>query len=298
MQNDEDINTVVSIPLLSGEKIIGVLTVLTTDKRTFTEEESKYLHYLGFIIGLTLSNTLKLEKVKHQLERRDLFISLAAHELKNPLTVIRAFAQLIANKSNKQEVVKPELANKIVQESGRISYLINELMQVGQIRKNVLRYQFRENSLRSLINSAIEDAKISHPDFPILFKDKIKDKDDYINGDYEKLMQVIINIINNAIKFSPYGSPIVILLNRKNTYFTVSIKDKGIGIAKEEQEKIFEEFHKAGAQKKAGLGLGLFIAKTIVENHNGMIMVKSNLGKGTTMEVRLPCKSNSREVSC
>ena len=232
-------------------------------------------------------NTQLYSQLTEALETRDLFISLAAHELKTPLTSIHGYAQLIEKKAANHELPPIKWIQMLVRETTRARGLIGELLHVEQIKTKKLQFRMRKSNLMTIVHRSIQSFGIMHPKRKILFeKGKLESKP-YIQCDVDKLLQVLMNLYNNAAKFSGHKSPITVSLNECDTAYLLNIKDEGKGISQAEIEKIFTVFYKGKQNTKEGLGLGLYLSKHIIEKHNGSINVKSQLGKGTTITITL-----------
>ncbi len=280
----KDIQTVITIPLIFEKKAVGILTILSNKSEQLSHVDIHFLNLYGATASLAIVKSKQFEQLKKAIKTRDMFMSMAAHELKTPLTVIKSYAQLIERNVQNGEMPDAKWSSALIQESGRLADLTNELLELSRIKTGKLRYQLKPLSLTHVIQKAAEDAKLSHPDYPVLFKSNLKGNSDIIKGDFNKLSQMLNNLINNAVKFSPFGSKITIHLKSLNHQCCLSVSDKGSGIPKDQIPKIFAEFYK-GNKNKSGMGLGLFLVKNIVDNHGGSIKVSSKTGKGTKFEI-------------
>jgi signal transduction histidine kinase len=270
------------VPLTFSNKTYGVLSLFSYEKTPFTNDDLAILQLFSSVASLAIRNMQLYSDIKKSLADRDLFIALAAHELKTPLTSISIYSQLLL-----QREVGTNIKIKLFTEVTRLKNLINELLQINQIKTGQLQFIFQKCDFSSVIENAITVFKNMH-DHPIKFKKLVKTKYTYINGDFDKLLQVITNLLNNAAKFSSPTSPITISLAYHESSYILSIADKGVGMQKKELLKIFDQFYKGSSQQTPGLGLGLFLVKNIIDYHKGKIHVTSKLHKGTTFSIALP----------
>lgn len=280
--------SVIFIPLSYKNHSIGVLTVQAYENKRFTNKELEILNLFGSMASLAVKKNQSYEETKKALETRDLFISMAAHELRTPLTAVNGYIQLLKNKLLNKEGNEGRWIEQLYAESVRLTHLVNELLEINRIKSEELQYFLRECSVIDIINRAKSNFQFSYPERQLIVEEKIGTKKDILIGDYDKILQAITNLLDNAVKYSADNTPIELILKIVGGYFVIQVCDQGIGIRKEEQEKIFEGFHRGSGHNKEGLGLGLFLVKDIVTRLHGFIQVKSVVNKGTTVEIRLP----------
>ncbi len=227
------------------------------------------------------------EKIKSE------FASLAGHQLRTPLTGIKWFVELLRSnieRISKDEVVK--YAEKIEESNERLISLVNDLLQSTRLDSGKVITLMTKINLRNVIEDAANDQLFLIKDKKI----KIGGLDDiskeiFIEGDKTQLIQVFGNLINNAVKYSTIGSTIIIkVIKRSKSKILVAIIDKGVGIPKNQQSKIFEKFFRANnvVNSFSGSGLGLYMVKRMLENNHGRIWINSIENKGTKVFVELP----------
>ncbi len=284
------IRSIISIPLSYHENPVGLLTLLSSKRPQFSSNELKLLRLLGLVASFAIAKSVLNQSLKNALDIRDLFISLASHELKTPLTAISIYSEFLKEKID-NGVPDKKIVIALAGEVKRLKRLVNELMQIENIEKGILSYSFAKCHLREVIFNAISSFQASYMTHQVVFSDALGKNDDITIGDNDKLFQVIINILNNAGKFSPKESQVIINLSLSNSYVIVTIKDQGQGIAKKKLGEVFSKFYK-GESKQEGLGIGLFLAKNIISQHKGNISISSKLKKGTTVTISLPHISN------
>lgn len=281
------INSDLAVPLSYKNKSIGVLTIISKRKNYFTERDMNVLKLFAQMASLAIRKTQLYDETKKALDDRDLFISMAAHEFRTPITTISGYTQLLYTKLSGSNTAPSRWSQELLAETTRLTSLVNELLEINRIKTGELNYIFRINHLREIIKRVINNTHFTYPNHKIIFNDYLG-KDDVVISDFDKLIQVVGNLLGNAAKFSPDGKEISLTLRQKTLYFIVTVKDQGIGIPKKDLRKIFEKFSKGTNHSREGIGLGLFLAKSIIEQHHGTIAINSIRGAGTTVEVKLP----------
>lgn len=274
------------VPLINQGKTIGIFTIFSSREKKFEKEDLVTLTYFSSLATLAIRKTQLYEEVKKSLEMRDLFISMASHELKTPLTTINGYAQLLQQRLKNSGSIEEEWTNELAWETLRLSKLVQELLEINQIKTGHLQYVLGKYSLREIINRALVDFQFVHKGHRVSFQDLLKDKDDRIIGDFDKILQGMINLLDNAAKFSPKKEEILLTLDFQSPYFLITVQDFGPGIPKRNLPKIFQGFYRG--RYSYGMGLGLFITKNVIENHKGTIEVESQIGQGTKITVKLP----------
>ncbi len=254
---------------------------------------SSSLLYLQSFIAVLVTTTMILGAAvaeRRFLERqKDDFISVASHELKAPLAIIKAYVQLLKKQhEDKKEKKVNAYLSKVYLQIGKMTQLINDFLDVSKIESGKLKLQKRAFNIDNLLHQIIIDLQHTTQRITIVKRGNVHAK---IYGDKNRIAQVFINLIVNAIKYSPSGKKIYICVKKRRQYIQVSIQDFGIGMKKEYQARIFDRFFRITDSKQNaffGFGLGLYIAKEIVKQHNGEIRVESKKGKGSTFIVSLP----------
>lgn len=285
---EQGIKSTILIPMANKGESLGVLTLNSTNKHHFGEEELNILTLFGAMATLAIRKAQLYDELSKALETRDLFISMAAHELRTPLTAISGYSQLLKTKSERFGSREAKWIEELSWEVLRMTNLVNELLEVNKARKNELNYVLKECSMNQIIDRALMDFRFSHPERRVVFTSKAGEGKDKIIGDFDKLLQANINLLENASKFSPPNTGITITLTHRSSCLKISIKDCGKGIPEEEHHKIFESFYKGSNNSREGMGVGLYLVKNIIDRHHGTVSVKSKLNEGTTVEIKLP----------
>ncbi|MEO7561157.1 MAG: HAMP domain-containing sensor histidine kinase, partial [Ferruginibacter sp.] len=225
------------------------------------------------------------QKIKEQ--QKDEFLSIASHEMKTPLTSAKAYLQLLElTLDNKDEKIAL-YAKKASLSVNRLNELISELLDVSKIQYGKLSYNIDFFNFDEMIDNTVQDIQYSSPKHTILKSGNTKE---LIRGDKDRLQQVVINLLTNAIKYSPEAANVYITLSQQNDEVMVAVKDSGIGIPQQHLKKIFERYYRVEehAVEFQGLGIGLYISCEIIERHKGRLWVESELGKGSTFYFTLP----------
>ena len=239
-------------------------------------------------IVLWVGTATDIEDQKKEMERKDEFIGIASHELKTPLTSLKGYLQLVASyqKEELPDAVKSYI-NKANIAINKLQHLVNDLLDVSKIQAGRLEYKLDQIDLADLIYSCVENAAHIYPE--ILFENDAC-KTYKVNGNPERLEQVLMNLVNNAVKYSPNSKKVIIKSVRLGNSVRVSVTDFGIGLSNEQIERIFERFYRVEDKKfmASGLGMGLYISTEIINAHDGKIGVESEPGKGATFYFDLP----------
>lgn len=236
---------------------------------------------------------INLKKEKELNELKSQFVSIASHEIRTPLASIQSSADLIKLFINNDKVPKEKIERhleKIESQITRLTAIMSNLLTVGRINLSKFDLHKNETNMENFIRDIINEYfSITSDNRNTIFN--VTGAGQKSNIDRVLMSQVLINLISNAVKYSIGRSNPEVKLNYKKNYFTIQVKDYGIGIPKEQHKNIFKSFFRAdNVENIQGTGLGLVIVKKFVEMHNGSISFTSNLGKGSTFEVKLPYK--------
>lgn len=229
-----------------------------------------------------------IEDQKREMEKKDEFIGIASHELKPPLTSLKGYLQLISNYKKEEipAVVKQYIAKANIA-LNKLQRLINDLLDVSKIQAGRLEYSLENIDICDLIKTCIEENTHIYPSYNFVNEAQTEC---IVKGNAERLEQVLMNLINNAVKYSQESRTVIIKTMKLDKYLRVSVTDFGIGLSHEQRKRIFERFYRVEDKKNmtSGLGMGLYISAEIIRNHNGTIGVDGELGKGATFYFELP----------
>ncbi len=249
------------------------------------------LMVLGFIFTIyTLNMELRLNKLKSE------FISNVSHELKSPLTSIRMMTELLHHNRVRTEERKSVYYAAMLQESERLSHLIDNILDFSRMDEDRKKYDFTPLDLNELLATFLESTRerLTGTGFSIRYD--CPDQVPQIRADKDAILQIIYNLVDNAIKFSGKSRQTDISLFAGENELQLSVKDYGIGISGKDQEKIFDRFYRADEPRQMGIkgsGIGLTIVKRIIEAHQGYLTLESRPGEGSTFCVHLPIDKNT-----
>jgi K+-sensing histidine kinase KdpD/DNA-binding response OmpR family regulator len=309
------------VPIPVGEEIVGVLSVQSTEQENrFNENDQRLLSTIAASVGVALNNATLFEDVKlakmeaeaaskaaeKANEAKSAFLSTVSHELRTPLTSVLGFAKIIRKRLdekifplvNRADPKTDKVVNQItenlqvvISEGERLTHLINDVLDLAKIEAGKMEWNFEDVSMSEVAERAVAATTSLFDQKSLKLDKKIEDDLPPISGDRDKLIQVIINLISNSVKFTDKGS-VSCKIYRKNQELIVEISDTGIGIAPEDHAAVFEQFKQVGGDtltdKPKGTGLGLPICKEIVEHHGGRIWLQSKPGMGSTFSFALP----------
>lgn len=238
--------------------------------------------------------TAELEKVKDKLvaanSLKDEFLANMSHELRTPLTSIIGFSRLMIDFREMDEEERQSYLKIIMERGQGLEALLNDLLDLSRLESGNLPINVEYFNMGELIKQCVELFRLAAESNGIKLSSHIDAKPMMIYGDRQKLKQALSNLIHNAVKFTSEGGQIEVLGKQLSNEILVSVIDTGIGIDKEEHETIFERFRQAGNRKMkaGGTGIGLNLAKLILELHGGKIWVESEEGKGATFSFCVP----------
>lgn len=228
----------------------------------------------------------ELQLSKEVEKKKDEFIGIASHELKTPLTSIKAYIQLLERSDLKE--TERTFVRKAIAQIKKLNSLIADLLDVSKIQAGSLRLQIDTFLLSELISESIETVNHIYANHQIVLEPEIPNV--VMKGDKFRLEQALNNLLNNAIKYSPGSRTVFIKGKQIDDHVTIEVKDEGIGISRENQALIFQKYHRAEGLSPtlSGLGMGLYISNEIVKRHQGKISVTSEPGKGSIFTIYIP----------
>ena len=296
--------SLLSVPLLREQQILGGLTVLRRQTGEFKPEVVNLLQTFATQSALAIQNARlfrEIEEKSRQIEaanrHKSEFLANMSHELRTPLNAIIGFSEVLQEKLfgdlNEKQA---EYTDDILTSGQHLLSLINEILDLSKVEAGRMELELSSFDLPLAIDNArtfVRERAVKHG---ITLDVDVDDRLGEYVGDERKIKQILLNLLSNAVKFTPEGGRITITANKTENSAEISVSDTGIGIPPAEQPTIFEEFRQVGgdyAHKKEGTGLGLTLAKKFVELHGGKIWVESEVGKGSTFSFTLPNKSVS-----
>ena len=255
------------------------------DKEDLTQMSTELEGYIIVLYDVT-------DQERQEKERRE-FVSTVSHELRTPLTTMNSYIEALEEGVLEDKELAPQFIDTIHKETTRMIRMVNELMQLGKMDIKEEHYEKEFIDINKMLEQITDRFALTHPEKN--FIKHIPKSPIFVEGDQDKLTQVFDNIVNNAIKYSPNGKNITVRVrqNYHHNRVSISIKDEGVGIPLVHIDKIFNRFYRVDKSRQrsmGGTGLGLALAKTIVEAHKGRIWAQSREGYGSIIFVTLPCE--------
>ncbi len=304
------LRSMISIPLISKEKIIGTLNVISREPDAYAPDDLELAERVGAQVTNAIANSLLYEQALQLAEEREAratldaenrelqrinevkiqFLSMVSHELRTPLTSMMAFADIMRTNKQGNLVEKDVSRLDVIRRNGRrLSLLIGDLLDVSRIESGALKLEIAEFEMNQMVEEL-------HESFDPLVEVKSQrlsmDLPSEIVtcfADRDRMAQVVSNLMSNASKYSPESSEILVTMSADKDTIYMSVKDAGIGISEQDQKQLFTSFFRAdneATRAAPGTGLGLVIVKGIVEMHRGRIWIESEYGKGTTVNIQ------------
>lgn len=311
------VHAMAGVPLHSGSKVVGVLALASDreSERVFGNDEVEQLSRFAQLASIALDNARLYAAAQEAKEAADAaneaksaFLAGVSHELRTPLTSILGFAKIIEKRLVERVFPTVQAEDRktwraieqvttnldiIIAEGERLTAMINDVLDLAKIEAGKVEWQMQPIKVAEVIERATAaTAALFEQKGLELIKDVTEDLPE-VSGDQDRLIQVVINLISNAVKFTAKGS-VTCRARRVDSHILVSVSDTGLGIAQADQPHVFEKFKQVGdtlTNKPQGTGLGLPICKEIVEYHGGRIWVESELGKGSTFTFTLPIRA-------
>lgn len=241
----------------------------------------------GKLMGF-IGSCFDITEKKLLIEQKDEFLGIVSHELKTPLTSLKAYVQIIREQANDEVIIDPALAARMEMQIDKLNILIKDISDITRIENGRLNFRNEQFNIADLINEICTEFQRTAKHHSIITEPL---SDLTINTDKERLGQVLTNLLTNAVKYSPKSNKVIVRNSVKDNVLTITVKDFGIGIPAEMQQNIFERFYRIPDLKIhefAGLGLGLYISAGIIERMNGKIWVDSEPGKGSEFHFSIP----------
>jgi PAS domain S-box-containing protein len=270
--------------VLSDSKVIGGLFFGHPLPGRFNARHEKLVASIAAQAATALDNARLFEEVVSLSTRKDEFIAMASHELNSPLTSVKGFLQLL-NKKNR-DATCGSFIDISMKQIGKLQKLVSDLLDVSKIKAEKLQIEKDRFDCKALLEDVIQTyvQDITNHSFNL----KLNCQEVFVVADKLRIEQVIVNLVSNAVKYSPKSTTVFITLEKRATDLIIKVADQGIGLREEEVTKVFGRFYRAEERGIAGLGLGLYICSEIVRRHGGEIGVNSEYGRGSEFYFTLP----------
>jgi PAS domain S-box-containing protein len=288
----------VTVPMIASGKIVGALTLVSSrDDRRYTMDDVKMAEELGRRAALAVENARLYGEAQLATRARDDMLAIVAHDLRNPLNTIFMSSQLLLETVSESDHPREHRQLAIVQRAAdRMNRLIQDLLEIKRIEGGQLMLEKRETQASSVVTEALELLRPIAAASSLRLESEVASDFPPITVDPPRIQQVLSNLVGNAIKFTPAGGQIVLRAKPVDREARFVVSDTGPGIAPDALPHIFGRFWQAKRADRRGIGLGLTIAKGIVEAHGGRIWVESQLGAGSSFYFTVPLAAQESPV--
>jgi signal transduction histidine kinase len=299
------VRSLLCVPMLRDGGAIGTIVVGRAEPQPFSDKQIAVLKTFGDQAVIAIENVrlfTELDDKTRQLEvanrHKSEFLANMSHELRTPLNAVIGFSEVLIERmfgevNPKQE----EYLNDILSSGKHLLSLINDILDLSKIEAGRMELEAQAFDLPSALDNALTLIRERAARHSIRLEVHVDPAIGEVVADERKVKQVLLNLLSNAVKFTPEGGKITMSAALNGEAVAVSVADTGIGIAAEDQEAVFEEFRQVGddyARKREGTGLGLALARRLVELHGGTLSVQSELGKGSTFTFTIPVRAHGR----
>jgi signal transduction histidine kinase len=232
-----------------------------------------------------------MEVIRRDRDASREFLADVSHELRTPLAALRTFNELLHGKAGSDQEARTEFLDSSGQQIERLDWLAQNLLELSKLESGLIRLDLRPDDLRATVEWSVEQAQVSAHRRGVTLSGSVPEAAVVTRHDPQRLGQVLINLIGNALKFTPRGGSVAVTLSQQGKGARIEVADTGVGIDASELPHIFERFYRGSRVNEArgsGSGLGLAIVRSIVDMHGGRVIVESDVGTGSTFTVTLP----------
>lgn len=284
------------LPLVARGQLMGVLSLFRSN-REFDGDDLGFAEDLGRLAALALDNSRLLDAVRGSLRAREEIVGVVSHDLRNPVAAIKMLSRAVLIASNNGSLSSTENVLLIAEAANQMDALIADLLDVTRLDAGKLAIAPVLADPSALLTEALRTLQPLVNEKKIALDVQIGVGLPKVVADSERVQQALSNLVGNAIKFTPPGGKIVITVRGDEDDVTVSVADTGIGIPEDQLPRVFDRYWQSTRTNRQGAGLGLAIAKGIIEAHGGRIWIESTVGQGTIAQFTLPVASASVKVA-
>jgi signal transduction histidine kinase len=293
----------IAAPLLQGAQAFGMISLVRREPQAFKSQELELVGLLGRLVASAVQNIrayeaehMTVEELRRLSTLRADFVSLVSHELRAPMASVVGSAQtLLLRWRELTPDQRDSFLGLISSETDRLAVLVGDVLDTSRIEAGTFTYRFDDVDLGELVRDSV--AGISLAQDEVRVNADVRGEMPPVRGDRDRLQQVLANLLDNAVKYSPAGEEVKVTAFHLDSHLRIEVADRGPGIPSDQQRLIFEKFgrgHSAGSPGKPGTGLGLFIARSIAEAHGGALEVSSTPDLGATFTLTLPLGASAR----
>ena len=297
---DLGLHSRIAAPLLQGPRAVGMISLVRKEPDAFKQQERELVGLLGRLVASAVQNIRAYEAERSTVEElrrlsalRADFVSLVSHELRAPMASIVGSAETLRQRWRELTPDQRESFLALISsETERLAALVGDVLDTSRIEAGTFTYRFEDVDLTALVRDSVAGVSIAQDEVAVTAE--IGSELPTVRGDRDRLQQVLTNLIDNAVKYSPAGEDVTVRAFQENSRVQIEVADRGPGVAAEHQRVIFEKFgraHTKGSPGTPGTGLGLFIARSIAEAHGGTLEVWSAPDQGATFTLSLPVDS-------
>lgn len=281
------------LPLISRDTVLGTLLLASAEsERHYNSDDLIFATEVARRSALAIDNARLYQEAQDAIRIRDTFLSVAAHELKNPLTSLLGQAQLLRKRLAAEEILSDRNQRSIdviVSQSIRLTQMVNAMLDISRLEHGQLTIEQASCDICALARQVVDELQPTITRHSLIYNGLSEPV--IVNGDALRLEQVLQNLIDNAVKYSPDGGVIEVRVERGAQWGCIIVADQGVGISAEELPRLFQRFYRVGnadSQHVIGMGVGLYVVQEIARLHGGLIEVASREGQGSTFTVKLP----------
>src|SRR5262245_7290636 len=293
------LNCRLAAPLVVGPRTVGMISLVREQPESFTPDEIEFVSLLGRFLGSAVQNFRTYEAERATVEElrrlsalRADFVSLVSHELRSPMAAVIGSAKTLHRRWRELTPEQRESFLALIDhETNRLADLVTDVLDTSRIDSGQFSYSFTDVDVGELVQESAAAAESGQDEVEI--RSLIRRPLPFIRGDRDRLRQVLTNLLDNAVKYSPTGEAVEVEAFAENGRISIEVRDSGPGVAPEHQSLIFEKFGRVtGENAKPGTGLGLFIARSIAQAHGGSLEVHPRDGRGAAFALELPVESS------